>query len=134
MPEITLTGQSGQSYKFICYSPGTDWYEVAGCYAFAIQHTNALAATPTRPFYIGQTDSFKRRMNEHQDDKWAKAKALGANITLAFVEPNEALRLAMEQNLIRAYQPPLNVQHIQQALPIGSLGSLLTPRNRLFPG
>lgn len=131
---LTLTGQSGQTYNFACYQPGPAWNEVAGCYAFAIQRGTILTGINTSLFYIGQTDSFKRRMNEHQDDKWTKAAQQGANIILACVVTNEAARLAMEKDLIQAYQPPLNVQHIQQALPIGSLGSLLGPRNRLFPG
>jgi hypothetical protein len=110
---MILTGLSGQTYEFSCYQPHTIWNEVPGCYVFAARQLGS----GLRIFYIGETDSFQRRMSEHQDDVWAFAVQRGANLILARPVPNEALRKAMEVDLIRAYQPPLNTQHVQPVAP-----------------
>lgn len=112
--DVILTGQSGRTYLFTCYSPQTNWNTVAGCYAFAARTSNPSGVSVTRILYIGQTESFQRRMAEHQDDKWAAVARHGANLVLAASVPNEDARLAMEQDLIRHYQPHLNDQHVQQ--------------------
>ena len=129
MPEISLTGHSGQTYKFNCYAPQTGWNAVPGCYAFITHAFVAGGGSDIRVHYIGQTDSFQRRMREHQDDKWASAARDGANLVLALTEPNEATRVAIEQDLIQALQPKLNAQHAQ---PDRLAQRLQPPKNRLF--
>jgi len=108
---MILTGLSGQTYEFSCYQPQTVWNEVAGCYVFAAQRIGS----GLRVLYVGETKSFQRRMDEHQDDVWAFAVRQGANLILARPVSNEALRKAMEVDLIRTYRPPLNTQHVQSA-------------------
>lgn len=121
MDTISLVGQSERSYIFTCYAPETTWLSKAGCYAF-VGHTKLGFGRPvTHIFYVGQTDSFERRMSEHQDDKWARAVRCGANMILACVVPSGLLRLAMEQDLIRRHHPPLNIQHVQQNALMASL-------------
>lgn len=61
---MLLTGLSGQTYEFSCYQPQTVWNEVAGCYVFAAQQIGS----GLRVLYIGETESFQRRMSGHQDD------------------------------------------------------------------
>jgi len=128
IPKISLSGQSGQAYKFNCYAPQTGWHAVAGCYVFVTHAFAAHGASNVQVHYIGQTDSFQRRIREHQDEKWASAAREGANLVLALTVPNEAVRLEMEQDLIRAYQPRLNVQHAQQNV------LAQAPLNRLAQG
>ena len=110
---MILTGQSGQTYEFSCYQPQAVWNGTAGCYVFAAQQIGSRL----RIFYIGETESFRRRMREHEYDVWPLAVRQGANLILAHPVPNEALRKAMEVDLIRAYRPPLNTQHVQPAAP-----------------
>lgn len=122
---MILTGLSGQTYEFSCYQPQTVWNEVAGCYVFAARQIGFAL----RILYIGETDSFQRRMPEHQDEAWPLAVQRGANLILARPVPNEALRKAMEVDLIRAYRPPLNTRHVQAAAPASWPRP---PRNRLL--
>ena len=137
IPDMILTGQSGQAHRFTCHAPQTEWNAVGGCYAFAAHNSGGIGASVTRILYIGQTDSFQRRMREHRDDQWAAAGRIGGNMILALVALSEAARLAIEQDLIRAYQPRLNILHVQQnalaQVPQNRLaGPLQQPRNLLF--
>lgn len=132
IPELNLTGQSGRTYPFKCYAPQTEWHDLAGCYAFAAHVVGGNGKSSTRILYIGQTDSFQRRMREHQEDQWTAAARIGANLVLAVTVPNEAVRLAMEQDLIRAYQPSLNTHHVQQNALAQAAPLPQPPRNRLF--
>lgn len=85
---MTLTGLSGQTYEFSCYQPQTVWNEVADCCMFAAQQIGS----GLRVLYIGETESFQRRMGENQGDVWPLALQQGANLTLTRPAPNEALR------------------------------------------
>lgn len=79
---------------------------VGGIYVFAKRNpiTNKWAF-----FYVGETNSFGRRMNEHQNgDKWSEAVELGAAVVLAVVVPHESDRISLEKELINLYRPPLN--------------------------
>lgn len=129
LPSMSLTGQSGRTYTFTCHDLQEQWNAVAGCYAFASRRSNTLGVSVTTILYIGQTDSLQRRMAEHQSEKWAAAVRSGANMVLAVVVTNEAARLAMEEDLIRLYQPRLNTRYV----PPNLLGSgFQPPRNQLL--
>ena len=79
------------------------WNPTAGLYAFADANGN--------PKYIGETGSFVSRDPGPTHEKWAEATLHGANIILAMVFPGgEVARRAAEADLIRAYNPPANVQ------------------------
>jgi hypothetical protein len=82
-----------------------DWNHSAGIYIF----TGLNDAGQWVPLYIGQCDSFCNRMSNH--DRWEEAAGLGATHVHALVVPQVAARDAIEQTLIRHYQPTLNTQH-----------------------
>ena len=104
MTTVTLTGISGKSYVFEVFSAtGIAWNPGAGLYAFTDAHGS--------PKYIGETSSFVSRNPGPAHKKWAKAVSFGANLILAMVWPGgQTARKAVEADLIRAYNPPANVQ------------------------
>jgi hypothetical protein len=91
------------NYLFTVYDPNTSWNDVGGIYIFSGLNQNRLWVA----HYIGQTNSFKNRLSNH--DQWYPAVRLGAT----HVHAMGALLLAsldtIEEQLIRAYQPSLNV-------------------------
>lgn len=94
------------SFKFNVYalSGNWTWNPVGGVYVFA-QETIADYS----PLYIGKAESFKERLPCHE--RWDDAARAGATCILACVIPTEAIRDAVEQAMIRQYQPKLNTQH-----------------------
>ena len=103
MTTVTLTGISGRTYLFTIYDANVSWNQVPGLYAFADPNGN--------PKYIGETVDFHSRNPGPSHQKWAEAQSYGAQIILAYVEQGgEAVRKAAEADLIRAYNPPANVQ------------------------
>lgn len=83
---------------------GANWSEVPGIYLFA----GLNSAGKWYPLYVGQAKSLADRIPTH--DKWQAARHLGATHVHAMVVQDEAMRCAIEEALIRAYQPQLNVQ------------------------
>ena len=93
---------------FTVYSRDDDWHEVAGLYIFAGLSTNHQGTPEWHPLYIGQCKSFAGYISTHR--KWPEAAQLGATRVHARVEHGILARREFEAELIRAYQPPLNVQ------------------------
>jgi len=92
-------------YEFDVYNPGgTTWNDVPGIYIFC----GLNSAGRWVAHYIGQAESFKDRIPNHE--KWNEAARLGATHVHAMVVQHAAIRGSMEQELIRAFQPTLNVQ------------------------
>lgn len=123
-----LTGLSGQRYSVAGFSmDGTTWHEVAGVYAFA-----AIGFLGVQILYIGKCNSFKSRMTILHE-KWSAALAMGATHVLAVAIPGpDSVRDAAEKDLIRAYNPSLNVHHnalagLAAGLPLSAPG---TPTRR----
>ncbi len=104
---------SWRGHVFTIYTPEGDWNEVSGVYIMC--GTNPLSNT-WKPLYIGQGDTFKSRfgtdMNRHE--VWPEALELGATHVHVMVVPLQADRDRIEQELIRVYNPPLNVHHAQK--------------------
>ena len=92
------------SYQFSVYSANTTWNDVAGIYIF----TGINAAGRWKAHYIGQAKSFKNRLPSHES--WSAAVRLGATHVHAMAVPLAANRDTIEEALIAAFQPPLNVQ------------------------
>lgn len=81
------------------------WHAVSGLYVFA--GPGLLGGW--QPYYIGQAESLAERLPNHEN--LLGAARLGATHIHARVEPMKFLREAQEADLIRRYQPILNVQH-----------------------
>ena len=91
-------------YEFNVYDPAvTNWNDVPGVYIFA-GLDNAKLWWYAK--YIGQTISFQNRISSHE--RWSEAAGLGATHVHARVVHDASQRIALEDALIRAYQPPLN--------------------------
>jgi len=93
------------TYPFVVYDPrNTTWNDVGGIYIFTgLNNSGRWVAV-----YIGKAQSFKARFANHE--VWDEAARLGATHIHAMVVPLEANRVAIEAELIRAYQPQLNTQ------------------------
>ena len=93
------------SYNFMVYNPlMTTWNDVAGVYVFTgLDRIGRWIA-----LYIGQADSLRTRLSRHE--QWSPAVRLGATHVHAMVVPLKADRDRIEQELIQAYQPTLNLQ------------------------
>ena len=96
---------NGETLEFTTFEAlNTNWNEVAGLYIFA----SITKENRWRALYVGQADSFKDRLDNHE--RWAEAQRLGAKHVHALPIPQQANRDNLEKMLIQNLQPPLNVQ------------------------
>ena len=92
----------GQDFDVLTHN--TNWSTAAGIYIFCgVNQQNQWTA-----LYIGQTSNFQDRLPSHE--MWSKAQSLAATHVHAMVVSQESRRLALEAELIQAFQPPLNDQ------------------------
>ena len=91
-------------HSFTIYPPNSTWNQVAGIYIFAGQGQWGWNAV-----YVGQTDSFAVRLSCHE--RWAEAQRLGATHVHAMTVQQQWQRDAIEQQLVRLDQPPLNLHY-----------------------
>jgi hypothetical protein len=83
------------------------WNDIGGCYAFV----NYSSGYPY-VVRVGKCDSFKTRPMPPGHECWADAvRDHGATHLYVRVIPNEADRAMEEQDLIAAYNPPMNTHH-----------------------
>ena len=98
------TGKSRKTYEYTVYGLTTEsWNDVPGNYIFAKKLTGGWNAV-----YIGETESFKDRIPNHE--KWECAKRNGATHIHAHNNNNETARTAEETDLRHAFNPPCNLQ------------------------
>jgi excinuclease UvrABC nuclease subunit len=94
------------THTFEVHIPSVTWRDIPGIYIFC-------AVTPQnmwKPIYIGQADSLKARLANHE--RWEEAVALGATHVHAMAASSAQSRDAIERQLIRAYGPRLNTHHV----------------------
>ena len=116
---IVFTGSSGKKYQYDVYNVNVNWNPRPGNYGFIDE--NGV------PKYFGQTEDFVSRNPGPAHDKWAKASANGATLIVARVNHGgETARKAEEVDLIRAYNPPTNIQH-RTSTPLGRVHSAPYP-------
>jgi len=77
-----------------------NWYEVGGVYG--------ITNTSGQVIYVGSTDNFKRRMIEHQNDRYHLMHRYSPVYAYAEVINNETWRLRRERELILEYRPLCN--------------------------
>lgn len=90
------------AYEFDVCKHNDNWRDVGGIYIF----TGLTAEKKWRPFYIGQTDNFQKRIPNHE--RWDEAVRLGATHVHARTVSAAATRDAIEAELIQAFRPHLN--------------------------
>jgi excinuclease UvrABC nuclease subunit len=94
----------GMSLPFTVYDRNEGWNDVPGLYIFAF-----VSGGRWHSLYVGQADSFKDRLPNHERLKEAIQK--GATHIHATVVHNQTERDIWERKLIQTLQPPMNVQH-----------------------
>lgn len=94
--DVTFNGRQGQ-YKFEVYPLGTSFNAVGAVYIFT-KRTTDVSGKGTHAFiYIGQTDSLKNRMPNHE--KLPCINRNGANCVCVHPDDNETSRLKKETDL-----------------------------------
>ena len=111
----------GRKLSFHALSHPSDWYSVSGVYMFC----RIEAPSTYIPIYIGKAVSLKDRLPLHE--QWNPAVRKGASIVLAAVVRFEQDRCDFEENLIREFQPELNVHHKER---MGMIGFSLSDISR----
>lgn len=91
-------------YRFFVRDHEIDWPDVGGLYIFA----GVNAEGDWIPYYIGQTDSFRNRLPNHE--RWLPAQFCGATHVHVRPEASAGTRDTLERQLIDAFQPALNKQ------------------------
>jgi hypothetical protein len=103
---ILWTGQSGSKYKYSIYKIGTNFKDIAGNYVYA-QETKPNSWSPK---YIGQTNSLKNRLSNHEKESCAIRN--GATHIHVHANSSEVSRLSEEKDLVVNWKPPCNEQLI----------------------
>ena len=96
-------------HEFEVYKPDTKWHDVGGVYIFTTQQPAGLGDI-WRALYVGETESFKNRLDLSNHEKWESAVELGATHIHTLVEPGPIKRTLVEALLIQELKPPLNTQ------------------------
>ena len=91
-------------YEFVVCNQEGPWADLGGVYIFC----GVSSDSHWVPIYVGETGNFRTRIPSHE--RWNQAKQLGATHVHAKTVVREAERKALEEFLILAFQPPLNVQ------------------------
>lgn len=104
--DLALTGVSGKQYSFSVYPLNTEFKALGGVYYFSIRTTKPDGGGNHTPLYIGQTSDLSSRFTDHH--KEACMDSRGVNCISVHVDQDEDSRLAKEQDLIAAYNPPCN--------------------------
>jgi hypothetical protein len=103
---MNLTGQSGTIYAFQVYPLGTPFKEVGGVYVISRRTAKADGGGNHDIYYVGQTSTLAERFNDHHKaEHWERREA---NCISVFVEENERVRLAIEADLVAAFNPCCN--------------------------
>ena len=106
---INWRGRSGQVYAFELEPVGAMYRPRPGVYIFCSRAPNGY----WNAVYIGETDSFQRRLSTdlHLHHKWQRIRAAGAtHICTLHVPGGLALREGIETNLRQQIPTPCNDQ------------------------
>ena len=87
------TGDSGTEYEYKIYTIDTNWYDVPGNYIFAKE----TEPTSWTALYIGETESFKDRLPNHE--KLPCVKRYGGTHIHAHINEDNDARLKEEADL-----------------------------------
>jgi hypothetical protein len=103
--DLVLTGKSGTKYTFEMYPLDTSFRVVGGVYIIT-KRTVVSAGGSHSLIYVGHTGNLSERFDDHH--KADCFKRHGANCIGVLLEENEQRRLAIEADLLKAYDWPCN--------------------------
>lgn len=105
--DATFNGREGQC-KFEVHPLGTSFNAVGAVYIFTKRTVDGLGKGAHAFIYIGQTDSLRNRMPNHE--KFPSINRNGANCVCVHPDGNETSRLKKETDLRAANSTPCNDQ------------------------
>ena len=105
--DATFTGKTG-NYSFEVFPTDTSFNAVAAVYVFTKRNVGSDGKGTHTLLYIGQTDSLKNRIPDHE--KWACANRNGVNCICVHRDDDEKSRLAKEADLRAGHNTPCNDQ------------------------
>lgn len=110
MAKITDAAFKGKmgSYSFEVYSTDTSFNAVGAVYIFTKRTVDAAGKGSHTLLYIGQTDSLKDRIPNHE--KLPCIQRNGANCICVHRDDDEDSRLVKETNLRAVFNTPCNDQ------------------------
>jgi len=97
------------TYQFVVYDLEGPIYNAYGVYIFSKGTRNAQGGISHEFLYIGETDSFHKRLNPSHE-KWSEACRHGMEYIFVYFPRNSESRIDIERRLIEHYKPPLNNQ------------------------
>lgn len=100
---ILWSGVSGTKYKYWIYTIDTTFKDVPGNYIYVKETSKGYWS----PIYIGETDSLKERLSNHEKMPCVKRHG-GKHIHTHSSASNEEVRRAEEIDLISKWDPPCN--------------------------
>lgn len=104
---ITFTGASGKKYEFTAYAWDTQFKKGFGAvYFITKRRQNTDGGYSHMRIYVGQTDDLSTRFDNHHKENCFRRN--NANCKCIFGEQNEDKRLAIENDLLRNYNPTCN--------------------------
>lgn len=103
---LELVGASGRRYTFYVYPWGTLFKPQGGVYAVTRAVANQTGGNNHTILYVGQTGDLSERFDQHHKEPCFRRNA--ATHLCVTTEANEQNRLAIEADLVRAYNPPCN--------------------------
>ena len=103
---LELTGASGKKYTFYVYPYGQTFKAVGGVYAITRATPNPKGGNLHKIIYVGHSGNLSERFDDHHKEDCFKRNQ--ANQHCVLVEESEKARLAIEADLIAAYNPPCN--------------------------
>ena len=103
---FTFYDENETPYNFQVYTTDTLFNPIAGVYMFTKRWIDTQGKIWHRLLYIGEAQSFKDRPLNSNHEEWANAVALGFNCICVY--PTNGDRVAIQDDLIDKYDPPLN--------------------------
>ena len=105
-PTIVLTGASKTQRTFTIYPLNQAFSAVGGVYVVTKAIPNTDGSVTHQILYVGQTGNLSERFDaHHKSEAWCARKA---NRICVIGVGDEATRLAIEADLVKAYNPPCN--------------------------
>lgn len=100
---IFWEGESGKTYRYEIYGIGTSFKDMPGNYIF----TKKANFNQWLPVYIGETDSLKNRLPNHEKLPCVERNG-GTHIHVHFSSSDEEIRCSEEVDLINKWNPSCN--------------------------
>ncbi len=100
---IMWPGASGKEYKYWIYPIGTSFKDTPGNYIFAKE----TAPGRWTPVYIGETDSLKDRLSNHEKMPCVQRHG-GTHVHAHTSSADAKTRRAEESDLLAKWDPPCN--------------------------